>query len=370
MAFYRHFCDRNDFQISVVTDNVQVQNYSLPYSYSLINRGHLWQRCANTRFGKAAHSWSHLGGDSVPEQVIQQAEDFGAEAIFTVGGSWSWMAKLAEKVAQQLKLPLVGSFNDWWSYNTLRYQWLDPLIEKQFRQFYQRCDLALCTSEGMKAALGDHPNAVVLYPTGAVIEARSPVVSDRSNSDRAFTVCFAGNVGDWYGPMLESLITQAWVGDYNIRFKLFGSNASWSKDFDKAVKEKGIFHGQVPFAQLRTEMRSVDALLLLMGFDESCAQIERTSFKTKFLDYLAFQKPILLWGPDYCSAVSIAKEFDSAEISTTSAAQDYLEIISSVQQNLGRQQQLVANAQRMYAERFHPDKIHQLLVQTMQALTA
>lgn len=372
MAFYRHFCDRADFQISVITDNAQVQNYSLPYPCTLVKHGRLWQRCARTRFSKAAHSWAHLAGASVSDQVIQQAEAFGAEAVFTVAGSWSWMAKLAGDVAKQLKLPLVGSFNDWWYYSLIRYSWLDGLIEQEFRKFYRRCDLALCTSPGMREALGPHANAIVLYPTGATIEAsksRLNAIANRQDSaQQPFTVAFAGNLGDWYGRMLESLITAAWQSNRQIQFKLFGSNASWSQSFDEEVKAKGIFQGQVPFERLREEMKTVDALLLLMGFEPSCAQIERTSFKTKFLDYLTFQKPILLWGPDYCSAVQIAQEFDSAEVCTSAEADDYLEIIHRLQSDSLRQNQLIEHSQQMYQERFHPDNIHQLLVQKMTAL--
>ncbi len=365
MTFYRHFCARNDFQIHVITDNPQVTQYDLPYDYSLINHGKLWTRLARTRFHKVAHSWGHLVGTlKTPETVLQQAKDFGAEAIFTVAGSWSWMAKMAGDVANQLDIPLVGSFNDWWYYNSIRYNWLDPLLDRNFKQFYQRCDLALWTSEGMQEALGNHTNSVVLYPTGAAIADRSTTINTATN--KPFTVSFAGNLGDWYGKMLESVVSLN--QDDRLKFKFFGSNASWSDDFDSQVRETGIYQGQIPFEQLTEEMSQVDALLLLMGFESSCAQIERTSFKTKFLDYLSFQKPILLWGPDYCSAVRIASEFDSAEVCTSPEAADFLKTILQVQANSDRQQQLVTNARLMYEERFHPDKIHQLLVTKMQEL--
>lgn len=365
MTFYRHFCDRPDFDIRVITDNPQILNYDLPYEYNLINHGQLWQRLARTRLSKGAHSWSHLVPTS-PSTVIQQAREFGAEAIFTVAGSWSWMASMAGKVARQLDIPLVGSFNDWWYYNTIRHSYLDPFIESTFRYFYKRCDLALCTSEGMQEALGPHSNSVVLYPTGAVLEKSSFIPA----KDSTFTVAFGGNLGEWYGRMLESLVCATWQTGSDIDFRFFGSNVSWDTDFDRKVKSKGIFYGQVPFDQLKQEMQKVDALLLLMGFDKSCAQIEQTSFKTKFLDYLSFQKPILLWGPDYCSAVRIAREFDSAEICTSSDANDFLATIQRVQASSERQQQLVQNARSMYEERFHPDKIHQTLVMKIQELVA
>ncbi|NEO36145.1 MAG: glycosyltransferase family 4 protein [Moorea sp. SIOASIH] len=367
MAFYRHLCERTDFQISVVTDNPQILEYEVPYNYSVISHGRIWQRLCRTRLSKTVHSWSHIAGTrQIPNAIIEQAQDFGAEAVLTVAGSWSWTAKLAGDVAKRLKLPLVGSFNDWWYYNTIRHTWLDPILERNFKQFYQHCDLALCTSEGMREALGSHPNAVILYPTGAT----APTENSHSaiNTKESFTVAFGGNLGDWYGHMLEALVTEA--TDKNLNFKFFGSNASWSANFDTRVKASGIYQGQVPFAQLKAEMQKVDALLLLMGFEENCALIERTSFKTKFLDYLSFQKPILLWGPDYCSAVKIAQEFDSAEICTSPKAKDFLQKIVTLQHNPDRQAELVKNSQHMYSERFHPDKIHQVFLKSMKALVA
>jgi hypothetical protein len=99
-----------------------------------------------------------------------------------------------------------------------------------------------------------------------------------------------------------------------------------------------------------------------MGFGAECAQIERTSFKTKFLDYLTYQKPIIVWGPDYCSAVRVAQEFDSAETCTYSDAQTILERIVSLAGSPDRQMTLVRNARAMYEDRFRPDKIHGALV--------
>lgn len=372
MAFYRHFCERDDFQISVITDNPQILEYSVPYSYSLITPTKLWSRLARTRFSKTAHSWKHLfGGQCLPVQIRKQAEDFDPDVVLTVAGSWSWTAQLARNLAKHLQIPLVGSFNDWWYYNAIYTPWTKLWIENTFRGFYQQCDLALCTSEGMQKALGPHRNSVVLYPTGASIASSSSFIPHDGRSP--FTVAFGGNLGEWYGRMLEDLITQANLAateDSPLQFKIFGSNPSWSLKFDREVKEAGMYKGQVPFDQLKAEMQQVDALLLLMGFENSCAQIERTSFKTKFLDYLSFQKPILLWGPDYCSAVAIAKEFDSAEICVSPHATDFLDKILAVKADSNRQAELVTNAQRMYAERFHPDKIHEVFVSSMKALVA
>jgi hypothetical protein len=169
---------------------------------------------------------------------------------------------------------------------------------------------------------------------------------------------FAGNLSDWYGRMMEQLVRASLEKNLPIEFRIYGGLQSWSKEFDELARAKNIFRGHLPFDQLREEVADADGLLLLMGFGRECAHTERTSFKTKFLDYLTFRKPILLWGPDYCSASRYADEFDSAEKCHSPDPPAFLETIRRVQTNPERQKQLVANAEKMFQDRFHPDKIH------------
>ena len=115
-------------------------------------------------------------------------------------------------------------------------------------------------------------------------------------------------------------------------------------EFDSAARTAGVYRGQVPFDRLRTQAQEADLLLLLMGFGDECAQTERTSFKTKFLDYLTFQKPIVIWGPEYCSAVRVAREFDAAECYTSPDAAGCIAVLENVAHSPERQKQLVANA--------------------------
>ena len=51
-------------------------------------------------------------------------------------------------------------------------------------------------------------------------------------------------------------------------------------------------------------LASADALLSVMSFEKEHELFMRTSFTTKFLDYVAFGKPVILWGPEYCDAGS------------------------------------------------------------------
>src|SRR5437588_5102828 len=151
MIYYRHFCERDDFTISVITDDTFIENYKVPYRYLLINKGRVWKRISHTRFYKLPHTWDKLVGCArIPPGVMQYAKEFEPDAILTMAGSWTWMAILAQKVARKLKVPLIGCFYDWWYYNVIYHTKAEKMIENKFRRFYRQCDLAICISDGMK----------------------------------------------------------------------------------------------------------------------------------------------------------------------------------------------------------------------------
>ena len=179
----------------------------------------------------------------------------------------------------------------------------------------------------MREALGPHSNAHVFYPIGALCAEAAWPFRPHVSGVRRFIVAFGGSLADWYGPMLEHLVVAAEAQNAPVEFRFYGSRPSWTKEFDTHARSAGIFRGHLPFEELRVAMREADALLLPMGFDERVAIVERTSFKTKFLDYLAYQKPITVWGPEYCSAVRVAREFDSAEICVNSDPGAILQLI-------------------------------------------
>jgi glycosyltransferase involved in cell wall biosynthesis len=357
MAFHRHFVERDDFEIFVATDDPRLLNYNPKFPVLLFRQPRWLDRLMRTRLFRWAHSYKHfVAGHNIPAEVLEAARQFKPDFIFTIAGSWDWTAVMARGLARELGVPLVGSFNDWFDFSLIVHPRLKPALERKFHRLYRDCDLAWCTCEGMREALGPHRNAQVLYPIGA----QPKPLPERNGSRQAdkFVAVFAGNLSDWYGRMMEQLVRASLKKNLPIEFRIYGGLQSWSKEFDELARAKNIFRGHLPFEKLREEMAEADCLLLLMGFDETCAHTERTSFKTKFLDYLTFRKPILLWGPEYCSASRYADEFGSAEKCNSPDPEAFLETIRKVQADPERQEQLVANADKMFQDRFHPDKIH------------
>jgi len=369
MSFYRHFVERSDFEIFVATDSMEVEQYGVPYRFLRFDVPKWLKRMQHTRFYRWFWQYNQsIAGYFVPQQVWETARDFKPDLVFTIGGSWNWTARLAQRVSQRLRVPLVASFNDWFDFGVLMHPYFRGSLERAFRDFYRDCDLAFCTSEGMLEALGPHPSAHVLYPIGnSFVDDKREFIPFASNG-RPATVFFAGSLSFWYGPMLERLVLGG--SDSFLRFEIFGSHvhATWSESFDSFARTAGVYKGQVPFDRLRTYAQDANLLLLPMGFGEECAQTERTSFKTKFLDYLTFQKPIVIWGPEYCSAVRVAREFDAAECYTSPDAAGCIATLENVARNPERQKQLVANAHRMYQSRFEPSRIHAVLLKECEAL--
>jgi glycosyltransferase involved in cell wall biosynthesis len=368
MAFYRHFVERRDFEIKVVTNCGTFPAGPVPYQPVLFGPSRLTSRLFRTRLMPwlyGPHSLTACG--RVPQSVWQAAREFQPQLVFTIAGSWDYSALVAQRVARWLKVPLVASFNDWFNYGWFpSHPVYHSLIEKRFRRFYREADLALCTCEGMQEALGPHPNAHILYPMGAPLSAELARFQPFTRNRRRFIVAFAGNLADWYGPMLERLVNAVQVHSAPVEFRFYGSNPSWSREFDAQARSRKTYRGHLPFDQLRQEMTETDALILPMGFENQCAQVERTSFKTKFLDYLSYQKPILVWGPEYCSAVRVAREFDSAEVCIEADAAPILRAILAVRNSPERQAMLVRNARQMYEDRFHPHRIHAAFVRRIE----
>ena len=371
MTFYRHFIERTEFETLVITTSKHVDEYELPYDPIRFKLPRLWKRLLNTRLGPWLYGTQCLwGGVFLPRAIRDTARKFQPDAVFTVAGNWDWTALVAQKVAKDLRIPLIASFNDWFDYGYFpAHPCFYGPVEHRFRRYYREADLALCTSEGMREALGDHPNAHVWYPTGAPIsDCNNDYQPLPGTTDRPLRVLFGGSLGDWYGPMLETVVTECEKRFLHIEFRIFGALQSWSDEFDQHAKAEGIFGGRVSFEELTKRSAEADLLILPMGFGDDCAHVERTSFKTKFLDYLSFRRPILVWGPEYCSAVRVAREFDSGECVISASPTHCAEAIHRLACDPERRTMLIANADKMYQDRFHPDKIHEGLVEKVREL--
>jgi hypothetical protein len=222
----------------------------------------------------------------------------------TVAHSELW--KLAAKAACARKLPLVSLFHDWWPDFVDAHEWLKPRLDEQFRALHQSSTSSLCICPGMLASLGKHPNAQILYP----MPYRQPICNndevDFDPNHRELKIIYLGNLGD-YGHMLQQGLDVT-KNHPRIRLEVRGSNPRWPSVFKQEMQIRGLWHDFAPREQLDQWVSSADALLVAMSFDPCVRRRMETSFPSKLVDYIQMCKPIVIWGPEYCSAIRWARQ--------------------------------------------------------------
>jgi glycosyltransferase involved in cell wall biosynthesis len=321
------------------------------------------QRLMKTRLALFAHDYVQVfGGSCVPASFLEAARQFKPDVIMT--GAETWMADMAAGLACKLKVPLVGHFMDWPTFAMMGHSWVKRHASEKFRRRYQRCDLAFGICPEMLETLGAHRNAHVFYPSGQAGGARAP--KSRQMQGYPFTILFAGNLGQWYGRMLESLASH-FRREKDVRLQIAGSNALWTAEVEKSLRQEGTHLGFLKGAEYKAAFDNADALLLIMGFGTASRLIESTSFKSKLADYLTSGLPLVVWGPDYCTAIRHARREDFAEVVTTDDPVAVVTAVKALARNPSRSAKLVENGFKYWEKNLDANKV---MPQALEAIRA
>lgn len=270
----------------------------------------------------------------------------------------------ALRFARRHQLPLVTFFHDWWPDMPCFHEPIRRLVEKRFRNLYRQTQAALCVCKGMQEALGPHPNANVLYPIPSLEDRPMPVGGKMAHSG-VFRVVYSGNLWD-YGPMLGQALEAA-RGVAALRIEVRGSIPRWDSAFQEYAREKGLWHDFAPRTELNQWLSEADAFLIPMIFDPAERRRMETSFPSKLLECSQFGKPLVVWGPEYCSAAKWAKSCDAAVCVTDPSPQSIIAELKRLADSQCERTLLAARAKQMAQSEFNPVLIQQ---QFLNALTS
>jgi len=262
-------------------------------------------KLSQTRAKRIAHDfWAWRDGRWLDVLLPASVPDPSSSVVLTVAQGDACCA--AQRFAQKHRLPLVTFFHDWWPDMAAVHRPFQRHLEKRFRDLYQQSQLALCVSEGMCAKLGGHPNAHVLYPIPSKVTqlAEAP---KRTNTLKV--LCF-GNLHE-YGPMMGQALHEM-KGNPQVRIEVRGANPNWSDSFRFEMAHEGMWHDFASGEVLQSWIESADALLVPMVFDPRMRRRMETSFPSKMVEMAQMGKPLVVWGPEYCSAVQWARRGDRA----------------------------------------------------------
>lgn len=342
MIFYRQFVERNDYDLFVVTDREDFSSNQFAWLQYRLPR--ILRRLQQTRIANFVHDLVHLtAGWRIPRGIETAAREFNPDLVMI--GAETPIADLGIALSKKLKVPLVGHFMDWPTFSMCGHRWIFKFASQRFLARYRACDLAFGICPEMLEKLGHHRNAHVFYPSGNPPEL-TPKIRVR-NQGKPFRLLFAGNLGQWYGSMVLSL-AKVLSGASSIRFTIAGKNAVWSEEEMKWLKVSGIYVGYKKGDEYDELFEDTDCVLVCMGFGEDARLIESTSFKSKFVDYLVSGRPIVVWGPEYCTAVRHAKKYGFAEFVTDPNPEIVQKSVLELAHDPKRSEDLVHNALKFF----------------------
>ena len=149
-----------------------------------------------------------------------------------------------------------------------------------------------------------------------------------------------------------------------------GPNADWPADILQRAKVKGIYLGFKPPEEAAAVLAGADALLVVMSFEPEQRLFMETSFTTKFLDYTAFGKPIILWGPEYCTPVRVARRDSGALVVGTPKAGEVLAACRQISNDSVIRSQLSQQARNLHQTLFNPDRLQNVFVSEIDKLAS
>ena len=161
----------------------------------------------------------------------------------------------------------------------------------------------------MKRALGGGANLEVLLPIPAEMGPHTLSVSNTTRSGK-FKILYFGNL-DLYGSMLLGALRE-FKDHPTIQLQVRGSNPNWPDDAKREMRDAGLWLDFAPRSELDDWLQSADAFLIPMVFEEKYRRRMETSFPSKLIEFAQFGKPLVVWGPEYCSAVQWGRQHNRA----------------------------------------------------------
>ena len=309
-------------------------------------------------FRSVPQSWECLFPVLPPVKMVHDLiESFRPHLLLTVAHGW-WHIQ-ARRVARELNLPLVCLFHDWWPDFPEIPVAFGPRVERQFLRTYRESDVAICVSDQMRAELGERTNSFVIHPVPSFTTGQPWT----PNFKLPLRLVYFGNLRE-YGPLIENAL-RALDGSDRVRLEVFGPNPLWTPGTEDYFRSRNLYHGFPPSDQFVKALQHFQAALVVMSFAPALRRRMTTSFPSKLIDAMQLGLPVVIWGPEYCSAVQWARQGERA-VSVTDLNPSVLRrALEELAASPSEQERLAKSAREAAAGEFNPERIQE---QFMDAL--
>jgi glycosyltransferase involved in cell wall biosynthesis len=228
--------------------------------------------------------------------------------VLTVVHGFAWLA--AAEFAKRHDLPLYLIVHDDWPRMGVVPAALTSWLDRQFGAVYRQASVRFCVSPYMVEAYERRyaSEGRILYPFRAADSPQFSKPPDRlGRGIRELAVGYAGTVNAWCRPVLQRIADA--LKPSGGKLVIFGPlSATDAPRFGLNGKNIEV-RGLVPSRELVETLREVaDVLLVPMSFLAEDQPNMMISFPSKLTDYTNAGLPLLIFGPEYCSAVRWARD--------------------------------------------------------------
>ena len=359
IILYRHFCNRPEFDLEVYGFEPTKFSFRMLLRRGLgkiAQFGGIFETLVNC-------AWVLWKGRWMDKDLPVKVERDQKTIVGTVAHGDGFYA--AQRFAKKHGLPLVVFFQDWWPDMAGVPKPFIKLLDKHFLALAKSCSLGICVCEGMKRGLGGGGNLEVLPPIPAETDPPTSPVSNTPPSGK-FKILYFGNL-DLYGGMLLQAL-RIFKNHSTIQLQVRGSNPNWPENAKKEMRDAGLWLEFAPRAELESWLQSADAFLIPMVFKEKYRRRMETSFPSKLVEFAQLGKPLIVWGPEYCSAVQLALQTDLALFITDSQSIALLEKIQLFRETQGCLAHYSAICRTHVGKNFNHSDIQKKLREKCQAV--
>jgi hypothetical protein len=278
--------------------------------YAVFHAG--YSRLLSTRLGARYRGWLFRGARRRGRKIGRQFSigDWKPEAILTVAHGNSWLT--AAEIASRLNIPLhLIVHDDPYTVANVPPAMLDEYM-KRFGEVYRSAASRLCVSPYMAekylAEFGIAGDTI--YPSRAPGGPAFSQPPDRllaSEPGAPLTFAYAGSIHTKsYAELLRTLADV--LGERGHQLLIF-SNISKEQIISMGLDKPHVScRSTIPFMELISLLREqVDVLFVPMSFAGNERRNMEVSFPSKLTDYTAVGLPLLICGPEYCSAIKWAQ---------------------------------------------------------------
>ena len=321
------------------------------------------QRWLNTRFHPYASAWFTQSAKRSAPKITQSLNGFAFESVLTVAHGFGWVAAAA--IAERRNVPLHLIVHDDWPRVANVAPAFRNLLDKRFASVYRQAQSRLCVSPAMSRSYGERYGkpAVTIYPSRAATcdQYHEPPARLACN-DHAFTIAFAGTINS-AGYISALVALQEALKPIGGCLLIFGPTTS--AEAQQLGLNDADVRGLVSSSELLTKLRNeADALFVPMSFAVEDRINMEMAFPSKLADYTAAGLPLLIYGPNHCSAVTWARE--NAGIAMVVDSQpDLRETIALLANNPDTRIALGRRALTVGREYFTHDRAQQIFHQSL-----